>query len=150
MTNKLEPVKAEIRKRLYAAGVKRCLDYPEQIGNIGNFLPFAMLRSESCDVTGSANMCMIYDYNITIYICTQTATEKTKAHEDFVFKCYSAIYASSDLVSDNRLGGTASLVLPNSISFDDNIPYISDLVPQNAIQTSSIRFTIQIEDNRYD
>ncbi len=150
MINKLEPVKAELRKRLQSAGVKRCLDYPEQIGNIGNFLPLAMLRSESCEIASTANLCMVYEYYITIYVCTQANIEKTKAHEDFIFACMNAIYASSTLNEDNRLGGVANMIVPTNIRFDEGIPFASDMLPQNAIQTSALSFKITLMDGRYD
>lgn len=144
MTNKIEAIKDVIRARLLTAGVKRCLDYPAQIDTIGNFFPMAMLASGDTDFLSWANGCCHLDYNLTIYILTQTSVTKTKTHEDLV------IAAMNELYEDNTMGGTAYKINPLRIQFNTPIPMVMDMLPQNAVQSSAIVFSIEIKDNRHD
>lgn len=144
MTNKIETVKAAVRTRLLAAGIKRCLDYPAQIDTIGNFFPMAMLSSGDTDFLSWANNCCHMDYQLTIYIVTQAAVTKTKTHEDLV------IAAMNELYEDNDMGKTAYSVNPLRIQFNTPIPMVMDTLPQNAVQSSAIVLSIQIKDNRHD
>ena len=140
MTNKIEPVKEIVRARLIAAGIKRCLDYPEQIDAIGNFLPMAFLMSGLTPVVPVPSGCVLLDYSLTIYIISQVGIAKTKHHEDLIFACANA------LLPDLTMGGTAYSVNLTDLNFNDPIPYITDAQPQNSIQTSSIVLSIQIKD----
>ena len=142
MVNKIEPVKDIVRSRLIAAGIKRCLDYPEQIDAIGNFLPMAFLRSGNTPVTPVPSGCVLLDYALTIYIISQTGIAKTKFHEDLIFAC------ANSLLQDLNMGGTAYSVNLSELYFNDSIPYVTDAQPQNSIQTSSITLSIQIKDSR--
>ena len=142
MTNKIEPVKEIVRTRLIAAGIKRCLDYPEQIDAIGNFLPMAFLRSGNTPVTPVPSGCVLLDYALTIYIISQTGIAKTKHHENLIFAC------AHSLMQDLDMGGTAYSVNLSELYFNDSIPYVTDAQPQNSIQTSSITLSIQIKDSR--
>ncbi len=142
MVNKIEPVKEIVRARLIAAGIKRCLDYPEQIDAIGNFLPMAFLRSGNTPVTPVPSGCVMLNYALTIFVISQTGIAKTKRHEDLIFAC------ADSLMQDLNMGGTAYSVNLTELYFNDSIPYITDAQPQNSLQTSSITLSIQIKDSR--
>ncbi len=142
MVNKIEPVKEIVRTRLIAAGIKRCLDYPEQIDAIGNFLPMAFLRSGNTPVTPVPSGCVMLNYALTIFVISQTGIAKTKRHEDLIFAC------ADSLMQDLNMGGTAYSVNLTELYFNDSIPYITDAQPQNSLQTSSITLSIQIKDSR--
>lgn len=142
MVNKIEPVKEIVRARLIAAGIKRCLDYPEQIDAIGNFLPMAFLRSGNTPATPVPSGCVLLDYALTIYVISQTGIAKTKHHEDLIFAC------AHSLMQDLDMGGTAYSVNLTELYFNDSIPYVTDAQPQNSLQTSSITLSIQIKDSR--
>lgn len=142
MVNKIEPVKEIVRTRLIAAGIKRCLDYPEQIDAIGNFLPMAFLRSGNTPVTPVPSGCVMLNYALTIFVISQTGIAKTKRHEDLIFAC------AHSLMQDLNMGGTAYSVNLTELYFNDSIPYITDAQPQNSLQTSSITLSIQIKDSR--
>lgn len=142
MVNKIEPVKEIVRARLIAAGIKRCLDYPEQIDAIGNFLPMAFLRSGNTPVTPVPSGCVMLNYALTIFVISQTGIAKTKRHEDLIFAC------AHSLMQDLNMGGTAYSVNLTELYFNDSIPYITDAQPQNSLQTSSITLSIQIKDSR--
>ena len=142
MTNKIEPVKEIVSARLMAAGIKRSLDYPEQIDAIGNFLPMAFLRSGNTPVTPVPSGCVLLDYTLTIFVISQTGIAKTKRHEDLIFAC------AHSLMQDLNMGGTAYSVNLTELYFNDSIPYVTDAQPQNSLQTSSITLSIQIKDSR--
>lgn len=142
MVNKIEPVKEIVRARLMAAGIKRCLDYPEQIDAIGNFLPMAFLRSGNTPVTPVPSGCVLLNYALTIFVISQTGIAKTKRHEDLIFAC------ADSLMQDLDMGGTAYSVNLTELYFNDSIPYVTDAQPQNSLQTSSITLSIQIKDSR--
>lgn len=142
MVNKIEPVKEIVRARLIAAGIKRCLDYPEQIDAIGNFLPMAFLRSGNTPVTPVPSGCVMLNYALTIFVISQTGIAKTKRHEDLIFAC------ADSLMQDLNMGGTAYSVNLTELYFNDSIPYVTDAQPQNSLQTSSITLSIQIKDSR--
>jgi len=144
MTNKFETIKAAVRTRLLAAGIKRVLDYPAESDNIGNFFPMAMLSSGDTAVMSWANHCAHLNYTLTIYIVTQAGITKTKIHEDYVVSCLNKLY------TDNDMGGTAYSVNPLTIQFNTPIPMIMDMLPQNAVQSSAIVLSIQIKDTRHE
>lgn len=142
MTNPLEAIKEEIRSRLATAGVYAVLTYPDDVSRMGNLFPMGIIQSQNADILSTANMQMLYDYVVNIYIVTQAGITQSKTHEDLVFAVLNSMYKQND----NRLGNTAENITPTSVNFNADFPYIS--ADQNALQTSMIQFTIKVRDTR--
>lgn len=136
MKNIIEPIKAEIKKRLASAGIRATLTYPDDVPAMGNLYPIAVLVSDAFDILSTANMEIEANYTINVYIVTQAGIVQSKKHEDLLFEVLTAIFA------DNQLGGIVRNLEPTGIEFNAEIPYITDVMPNNALQKSMLKFQV--------
>jgi len=143
VTNKFKLIRDEIKSRLTLAGFDDFVGtYPDDIVNIGQRMPFALVQVKSANILNSANFIVEADAEVLVYIINRVGVAQAEGIEDLVVTAFNAIY------TDDSLGGVSILTTPVDIDFDAQIPLVINTMQDYLTTVALLRFVIKINDVR--
>jgi hypothetical protein len=109
MTNKVESIVASITAKLKTAGISTVIRFPEDIHNIGNRYPLAIIREERQEFEIAQGQ--RYEYWLTISITL--VSDQTRSRMYYMNNLQVAVFAQ--LFTDERLGDLVVQIEPVTV-----------------------------------
>jgi hypothetical protein len=97
MTNKISPLITELEKRLSNAGIAKTIRYPEQIGEIGNLFPMAIIEEGIQSYIATPGNQYEYTVPIRIGIVSDVIHDRIEYMNDLQAAIFNQLFPSATL-----------------------------------------------------